>query len=148
MKPKLLLCLALVLGTAIQQALGMATPPIELTATNLATDYSFIEIKSVHLPKSGNEFDFITVTVTPKKGHIPMNFEGWLEIRDKEKSICVTQVIPHDRGNKSIAFSFQVSTDYLASSGFTLVEQLHVLEDNPTSYHFYLKDFVSSKPKP
>jgi hypothetical protein len=130
---------------SFQQAHGMATPPIELTTTNLATDYTFIVIKSTHIPKPGNEFDFFTVIVMPRNGHKPENFEGWLEIYDKEKLICTTQVVPKKRETKSIAFNFEVSTDYLATSGFSLVEPLHKLEDNPKTYHFYLKDFVSKK---
>jgi hypothetical protein len=145
MKPKLLPCLALVLSVAFPQAHGMQTPPIELTATNLATDYSFIIIKTIHIPKPGNESDYFTVIVMPKKGHKPRNFEGRLEICDKEKLICGTQVVPSDRGDKSISFSFLVSIDYLATSGFSLVEPLHVLEDNPTTYHFNLKDFANAK---
>jgi hypothetical protein len=145
MNNKLLLCLVLLLCVTFQKSYGMQTPPIELTAANLATDYSFIIIKATHIPKPGNESDFFTVIVTPKEGHKPKNFEGRLEICDKEKLICGTQVIPHGRGDKSISFSFQVSSDFLATSGFSLVEPLHVLEDNPTTYHFYLKDFAGSK---
>jgi len=146
MRLNIITCLAfLLLAVTSQQAHGMATPPIELTTTNLVTDYSFIVIKSAHLPKPGNELDYFTVIVMPRYGHKPENFNGWLEIRDKEKRICMTQVAPKNREAKSFAFGFEVSTDYLATSGFSLVEPLHKLEDNPTTYHFYLKDFVSSK---
>jgi hypothetical protein len=146
MRLNIITCLTLLLLTvSFQQARGMATPPIELSPTNLDADYSFVIIKSAHIPKPGNEMDVFTVIVMPRNGHKPDNFEGWLEICDKEKRICMTQVVPKKREKKSISFQFEVSTDYLATSGFSLVEPLYELEDNPKTYHFYLKDFVSSK---
>jgi hypothetical protein len=84
MKPKIILCLALVLSGifTIQHAYGFVAE-IQINHTNLKTDYSFLKIKTVRLNFTNNPVVVFTVIVVPKdKLQQSDNFEGWLEISD------------------------------------------------------------------
>lgn len=161
MKQNVTIYLALLIfGLCIQQSEGFQTLPIELNRTNLTVNYSFFLIKVIHVPKPNNEMAFFTVIVTPKGGHKPENFEGWLEIKDSQRRIVITRVCPSKSPNtitairqdvpkqlreKSVAFEFEVSTNYLAMSEFKLVEPLAKLEDNPTTYYLNLGRFADEQ---
>jgi hypothetical protein len=159
MKPNIIITFTLLFcGLFIQQSRGFQTPPIEMNRTNLNVDYPFLLIKVIHIPKPNNETVFFTVIVMPKDAHKPENFEGWLEVEDNQKRIVMAQVcpskspftiteirddVPKKLMAKSVAFQFEVSTNYLATSSFKLVEPRMKLDDNPEAYRFNLKNFTN-----
>ena len=91
MKPKLILCLVLVLSGAFlfsfasQKAYGYEVL-VQLNHTNLIKDFPFLQISAVRSHSTNNETVFFTVTVIPKDQHQPENFTGTLAILDSHFS--------------------------------------------------------------
>ena len=167
MKPKLILCHALVLSGiflcffATQSAYGFVGE-IQINHTNLKSDYSFLKIKTVHLNFTNNPVVFFTVIVIPKdKRQQSEHFEGHLgindpSIKDIHKVIGYTSVearkftgtiieeIPKPLRDKCIAFEFGVAVKYLEASEFR-VEEMAGEFASPTDYCFNLKEFADEK---
>ena len=102
MKSKMPLCLALVLGGVLfgcfgaQCAYGLEAPPVQLDRTNLKTDYSFLQVNTVHIHFTNNEMVTFIVAVIPKDKHQAKHFSGVLAIRDpnikdRDNSIAWTE---------------------------------------------------------
>jgi hypothetical protein len=167
MKPKLILCLALVLSgglfflSATQPVYGYEVL-IQLNHTNLNTDYSFLRVTAVRNHSTNNEMVFFTVIAMPKDKHQPENFTGLLMIRDSHLNkpddfITQTSVrarkwpagrdleaVPKPLRSKCIAFQFLVAAKYLETSEF-MVEETPYKYGSPTGYCFNLKEFAEEK---
>jgi hypothetical protein len=153
MKPKLILCLALVLSGifATQRACGFVAE-IQINHTNLIKDYSFLQISAVRIHYTNNETVFFTVTVIPKEKQRLEYFEGHLEIRDTNigslgfiaGTSVAARMVPKGLRSKSISFQFSVSAKYLVTSEFR-VEEIAGEFDSPTDYIFNLKEFADEK---
>jgi hypothetical protein len=144
MKPKLILCLALVLsgGFATQHAYGFVAE-IQINHTNLTNDFSFLQISAARTHFTNNETVFFTVIVTPKVKQQPEHFGGFLEISDSHGFIAQTLVGAKAR-SKSMVFQFLVSAKYLETSEFR-VEESRGIGASPTDYIFNLKEFADEK---
>ena len=163
MKPKLILCLALVLSGvfASQRAYGYVAE-IQINHANLKADFSFLKIKTVHINLTNDEVVFFTVMVIPKDKQQSERFEGHLEINDasikgSHKVIAYTLVearkltdgtiieeIPKQLRAKCVVFQFSVAVKYLETSEFR-VEETSGEFDSPTDYCFNLKEFADEK---
>jgi hypothetical protein len=144
MKPKLLLCLALVLsgGFATQCTYGYEVE-YQINHTNLTNDFSFLQISAARIHYTNNETVFFTVIVTPKVKQQSEHFEGHLGISDSHGFIAATLVEAKAR-SKSIAFQFLVSAKYLETSEFK-IEEIAGEFASPTDYCFNLKEFADEK---
>lgn len=164
MKPKFLLCLALVVFTfaAGQSAYGFEAV-IQINHANLKTDFSFLKIKTVRIDSTNNSMVFFTVVVIPKDKHFI--YSGNLEISDANTGshgyIVNTGVqprrltggtiggtkfddIPKSLRTKCIVFEFGVGAKYLETSKFS-VEENYDEFSSPTDYIFNLKEFADEK---
>jgi hypothetical protein len=160
MKPKLLLCLALVLSGWLpgffnpQSAYGFEAV-IQINHANLKTDCSFLKIKTVHYGSSNNPGVFFTVFVIPKakqkSEHVDRAYLGHLGISDTNGFIAGASVERRKR-DKFVVFQFSVSSKYLEKSEFN-VEEVLVNEKTgdvsgdgaPVEYVFNLKEFADEK---
>jgi hypothetical protein len=153
MKPKLLLCLALVLSGIFttQRAYGFVAE-IQINHTNLVKDYSFLQISAVRIPYTNNETVFFTVTVTPPKKQQSEYFLGYLTISDTNtgsqgfiaQTSVAARMVPKGSLSKSISFQFSVCAKYLKTSEFR-VEEIASEFASPTDYCFNLKEFADEK---
>jgi hypothetical protein len=164
MKPKFILCLALVLSGSFttQRAYGYVAE-IRINHANLKTDYSFLKIKTVRLNFTNDPVVFFTVIVMPKgKRQQSEHFKGNLEINDasmtnSQKVICYTSVearkltggtifdeIPKSMRAKCIVFEFGVAVKFLETSEFR-VEETAGEFDPLADYCFNLKEFADDK---
>ncbi len=149
MKPKLFLCLALVVFTfaAGQSAHGFEAV-IQINHANLKTDYSFLKIKALHSGSTNNPVVLFTVFITPKA---KQNYLGHLSICDTNGFIAGASVEGRKR-DKCVVFQISVSTKYLEKSEFN-VEEVLVNEKPadaagdgaPVEYIFNLKEFADEK---
>jgi hypothetical protein len=159
MKPKLILCLALVFsgGLFLSSAYGYQGPPVQLNPANLKTNYSFILVEAMN---ETNEADtYFRVYVLPKNGHKPDHFTGQLQVWDGDRMIVSTGVavatskglrraphnpyIPKPLYDKTVEFEFSVASKYVATSEFYLSEGLPEFEAD--DYLINLKDFTDEK---
>jgi len=124
---------------------GMETPPFYVDKNNLSSDFSFIRVISVHIHAPKTEEDYFTIIMMPKNGHKPENFLGVLQVEDQKGLVVQAQVCPHKSVNKDVSFEFVISTNYLSSSNFKLLEQRYKIEDNPTTYQLKLGTFIETE---
>jgi hypothetical protein len=167
MKPKSLLCLALVLSGGLigcfnsQSAYGYQEQ-IRLNPANLKSDYSFVRISTLHLNLTNDEMVVYYVVVMPKDGHKPANFEGFLDVKDSNikgryNYIASTSVpfrklsggppaegIPESLKAKCVVFQFSIAAKYLEASEFRVEEALGKFDAGPM-YCFNLKEFTADK---
>jgi hypothetical protein len=160
MKPKIILCLALVFlcSFATQRACGSVIE-IQINHADLKTNFSFLKIRTVHINFTNNEVVFFTVVVIPKDKHYI--YSGNLEISDTNTGshgyIVQTSVqarkltggtiideIPKPLRAKCIVFEFGVAVKYLETSEFR-VEEFYNEFASPTDYCFNLKEFADEK---
>jgi hypothetical protein len=144
MKPKLILCLALVLSGLFHplsaQAVSMWT---QLNSTNLNNQRLAFTIKA---DKTENGVHF-RVTIESKSATLSKFLDAHLTVCDREKQIieCAVEKTPR---NKGVVYEFTVSSEFLAKSQFTFG---NMAESNgqpmPAGdfYWFYLKDFTDEK---
>jgi hypothetical protein len=156
MKPKLLLCLALVLSGIIfysfatLNAYGFVAE-IQINPANLKTDYSFLKINTVRVVFTNNPVVYFTVIVTPKdKRQQSDNFEGNLtindpSIKDSHKVIGYTSVTARKSTDGTIRFHFGIAVKYLETSEFRVEESYGKFGDAPIDYIFNLKEFADEK---
>jgi hypothetical protein len=164
MKPKLILCLALVLSCifATQRAYSYVAE-IQINHANLKTYYSLLKIKTVLLNFTNNPVVFFTVIVIPKdKRQQSEHFEGKLgindpSIKDSHKVIGYTSVearkyqgpfieeVQKSLRDKCIMFQFGVAVKYLETSEFRVEETYGELDGAPVDYVFNLKEFADEK---
>jgi hypothetical protein len=153
MKPRLLLCLALVLFTLAAYGFG-PTSVYEINRTNLNTNYSFLLIKSEHNNADNKDVILYRVAVMMPNANIhPADLRGFLTIKAGEKYVGLVEVsksphnpalyfpeIPKKFRAEAIEYDFSVSSQYLSNSDFTVY-------DGPSNccYRFALKDFVDEK---
>ncbi len=162
MKPKLILCLALVFfcSFATQRAYGYVAE-IQINHANLKTDFSFLKIKTAHINFTNNEVVFFTVVVIPKDKHYI--YSGNLEINDasikgSHKVIGDTSVearqltggtifdeIPKPLRAKCIVFEFGVAVKFLETSEFRVEESYGEFDGGPSDYIFNLKEFADER---
>jgi hypothetical protein len=148
MKPKIILCLALVLSGGLS-AFGYVAE-IQINHTNLIKDYSFLQISAVR--NTNNETVFFTVTVIPKEKQQSEYFSGHLRISDTNtgtqgfiaQTSVAARMVPKGLRSKSISFQFLVSAKYLETSEFRVQETASEFY-SPTDYCFNLKEFADEK---
>ncbi|HTB86166.1 MAG TPA: hypothetical protein VK742_21140 [Candidatus Sulfotelmatobacter sp.] len=171
MKPKLLLCLALVLSGCL---LGLFNPQsacgyevvTQINHANLK-NYSFLKIKTARLNFTNNSAVWFTVIVIPKNKqkseHVDKIYLGRLVISDTNGFIAGTSVqwrkfegelpdVPKPLRAKCVVFEFVVGDKYLEKSEFK-VEEFSAEEKtgealiggSPTEYIFNLKEFDDEK---
>ena len=154
MKPKLLLCLALVVSMfAARQVYGYDVP-FEINRKNINTDYSFLLIKAVHYNKTNDDTVIFTIIVMPRDNHQPDNFYGVLTVMDGKKHIVTTGLwrtpkgqvrqypdIPKPLRAKAVMFEFNISAKFISDSSVKLEEG----PDLGPSYFFKLKEFDDEK---
>ena len=158
MKPKLILCLALVLSGVWfgffdpQQACGYDVP-FEINPTNIITDFSFLLVKSAHYGTTNDDMVIFRLVVMPKDKHQPDDFGGVLTIKEGEKYVAIVELSKSPKGGrhiypdipkslmaKSVEVEFFVSSKYLSNSTVALQEGLV-----GPSYMFKLKEFAGGK---
>jgi hypothetical protein len=153
MKPKIILCLALVLsGIFATQHAYCSEAEIQINHANLVKDYSFLQISSLRIPYTNNETVLFTVTVTPKEKKQSVYFLGHLRISDTNtgsqgfivQTSVAARMVPKGSRSKSISFQFLVSAKYLETSEFR-VEEIAGEFASPTDYIFNLKEFADEK---
>jgi len=160
MKPKLILCLALVLsGIFATQRAYSYVAEIQINHVNLKTNFSFLKIKTAHTHLT-NEVVFFTVIVIPKDNRYI--YSGNLEISDTNIGshgyIAQTKVqgrkllnqlpieeIPKSLRAKCIVFQFGVAVKYLETSKFWVEESYGEVDEAPIDYIFNLKEFADEK---
>jgi hypothetical protein len=165
MKPKLILCLALVLsGFLCPQNLQAFIAIIPLNQTNIAAEAPFIRIASIRGGLTNNPVTYFTVFVLLKDNMKGELVSGFLTVNDNsgkgfESILAYTQVpakelpdgfVPKDAPKswtgKCKAYSFSVATSLLAHSKFS-VEYTNDPKwgTSGTDYTFTLREFADEK---
>jgi len=162
MKSKIILCLALVLsGIFAKESLCAYEVEIQLNHSNLKTNFSFLEIKTVHISYTNNEVVAFTVLVI--QTNKSENITGCLEVRETNSKgsnnyIVYTSVqgqkltggsiidgIPEPLRSKCVVFHFSVAAKYLETSAFRIEETAGKFGSSPVDYCFNLKEFADEK---
>lgn len=153
MKPRLLLCLALVLSSVAAYGLG-PTSVYEVNRTNLNTTCPFLLIKTEQgIAPNEDMILFRVAVMMPNGNYHPADFRGFLTIKNGGKHIAVVETCktPHDPAryfpempkkfrDGSVEYDFTISPQYLSDSDFM------ICDGNANScYRFTLKDFVNEK---
>jgi len=162
MKPKLLLCLALVLGIFYSQPAQAYWDTIQLSRTNIATTAPFIRIVPTHFGLTNNPMVGFSIFVLPKDNGVAELLSGSLTVIDDQETkpyLIKTQVqaeellkgvvpaaVPKSWAGKYKVFRFYIAASLLTNSefsvGFTTDSKWGTAG---TSYVFNLKEFADKK---
>jgi hypothetical protein len=141
MKPKLILCLALVLSGLFPALLARASVEFfQISPTNVFDSPISVQVTNVDSGERFTIFYKTNETTSDKFLH------AQLEISDGKNKISSTPVEKTWTTN-GVKFEFTVSAAYLTTSKFTVTEEGHVREIGMpgfANWWFYLRDFVAN----
>ena len=142
MKPKLLLCLALVLSglfPAFSAHTEMDT--FQISPVNVSDSPISVQVTNMDSGEWFTVFYKTNETTTDKFLHAN------LQVSDGDKKISSVPVEKIWTTN-GVEFEFMVSATYLTTSKFTITEEGHIREMGMagfTNWWFYLRDFADAK---